>query len=262
MKKFIDIHCHYDDTRFDNDRDEVISSLPSKNVLYAINAGCTVEESQCCLEIAEKYEHMYFCAGVHAANAQEYSPESLQKLKAMWQHEKCVGVGEVGLDYYWENNPSKEVQKNAFIMQALAAKEADLPVEIHCRDATGDMVDIIRSEKISNGVMHCFSESKETAKICLDNGLYFSFGGTCTFKNSVRAQENLTYIPKDRILLETDCPYLAPVPNRGKRNDSGNIIYIVEHIAMLWNMSPDEVTEITNNNAMRLFKKLCGAPAK
>lgn len=257
MKKFIDVHCHYDDPRFDEDRDEVLSSLPLNNVLYAINAGCTVEESQFCLEMAEKYEYMYFCAGVHAVNADKYSDENLEKLKAMWKHEKCVGAGEIGLDYYWQDNPPKDVQKNAFIKQALAAKEADIPVEIHCRDATGDMVDILRSEKISYGLMHCFSESKEIAKICLDLGLYFSFGGTCTFKNSVRAQENLTYIPKDRILLETDCPFLAPVPNRGKRNDSKNIIYIAEHIAMLWNMSPDEVIEITNANTMRLFKKLC-----
>lgn len=256
MKKFIDIHCHYDDPRFDEDRDEVISSLPLNNVLYAINAGCTVEESLFCQEMAEKYEHMYFCAGVHAVNADKLLDDGIDKLKEMWKHEKCVGVGEIGLDYYWENNPSRDVQKKTFLKQIYAAKEVDLPVEIHCRDATGDMVDLIRSEKISNGVMHCFSESTETAKICLDAGLYFSFGGTCTFKNSVRAQENLKYIPKDRILLETDCPFLAPVPNRGKRNDSSNIIYVVEHIAMLWNMTPDEVVEITNNNAMRLFNKL------
>ena len=256
MKKFIDIHCHYDDPRFDTDRDELISSLPSKNVLYANNAGSTVEESQFCLEMAEKYEHMYFCAGIHAINADTYSDENLEKLKEMWKHEKCVGAGEIGLDNYWKENPPKEIQRNAFIMQALAAKEADIPVEIHCRDAIGDMLEILKSEDISCGVMHCFSESKESAKQCLDRGLYFSFGGTCTFKNSVKAQENLLYIPKDRILLETDCPYLAPVPNRGKRNDSSNIIYVVEHIAMLWNMTPDEVVDITNENAKRLFRKL------
>ncbi len=256
MKSFIDIHCHYDDPRFDEDRDEILSSLPEKNVLYAINAGCTVKESQFCLEMAEKYEHMYFCAGIHAINADTYTDEGLEKLKEMWKHEKCVGAGEIGLDNYWKDNPEKDVQKNAFVRQALAAKEADIPVVIHCRDAIGDMLEILKGEDISCGVMHCFAESKESAKICLDRGLYFSFNGTCTFKNSVRAQENLVYIPKDRILLETDCPYLAPVPNRGKRNDSSNIVYVVEHIAMLWNMTPDEVVEITNENAKRLFKKL------
>lgn len=254
--QFIDIHCHYDDPRFNEDRDEVLSSLPSKNVLAAINAGCTVEESQFCSEMADKYEYMYFCAGIHAINADTYSDENLEKLKEMWKREKCVGVGEIGLDYYWKDNPDRNTQKHAFIKQALAAKEAELPVVIHCRDAIGDMIEILKREEISYGVMHCFSESKESAKICLDQGLYFSFGGTCTFKNSVKAQENLKYIPKDRILLETDCPFLAPVPNRGKRNDSSNIIYVVEHIAMLWNMTPEEVCNITNENAKRLFKKL------
>ncbi len=254
--KFIDVHCHYEDNRFNCDRDEVISSLPAHNVLYAIDAGCNVEDSFKIRDIAEKYEHMYFCAGVHPSDADTLNEENLKKLRELWQHKKCVGVGEVGLDYYWENNPPKDVQKKAFIMQVTEAKKADLPVIIHSRDAIGDMLEIIKSEKIENGLMHCFSESNETAKICLDMGLYFSFGGTCTFKNSVRAQENLKYIPKDRILLETDSPYLAPVPNRGKRNDSTNIIYIAEHIAMLWNMTPQEVIEITNNNAKRLFKKL------
>lgn len=253
---FIDIHCHYDDPRFDEDRDAVIASLPEKNVYAAINAGCTVAESLFCQEMAEKYGHMYFCAGIHPINAQEYSLENLQKLKEMWKHEKCVGAGEIGLDYYWAENPSKEVQKEAFVMQANAAKEMGIPVQIHARNAIGDTLDIIRSEKITNGVMHCFSESNESARVCIDQGLYFSFGGVCTFKNSVRAQENLQYIPKDRILLETDAPFLAPVPNRGKRNDSSNIIYVVEHIAMLWNMTPQEVCDITNENAKRLFGKV------
>ncbi len=255
--KFIDVHCHYEDNRFNEDRDEVISSFPSKNVLYAIDAGCNVEDSLKIRDIADKYEHMYFCAGVHPSDADTLNEENLKKLRELWQHKKCVGVGEVGLDYYWDSNPEKAVQKKAFIMQVTEAKKADLPVIIHSRDAIGDMLEIIKSEKIDNGLMHCFSESNETAKICLNMGLYFSFGGTCTFKNSVRAQENLKYIPKDRILLETDSPYLAPVPNRGKRNDSTNIIYIAEHIAMVWNMTPQEVIEITNNNAKRLFKKLC-----
>ena len=254
--KFIDIHCHYDDPRFDEDRDEVISSLPDKSVLYAINAGCTLEESDFCREMAEKYEFMYFCAGVHPCNADKFSDDILRDITAMWSHEKCVGAGEIGLDYYWKENPDKSVQKNTFVKQALAAKAAGVPVVIHSRDAIGDMIQIIKSEGISNGVMHCFSESNESAKQCLDQGLYFSFGGTCTFKNSVRAQENLKYIPKDRILLETDCPFLAPVPNRGKRNDSSNLIYVVEHIAMLWNMTPDEVCRVTNENAVRLFTKL------
>ncbi len=254
--QFIDVHCHYEDNRFNEDRDEVISSLPFKNVLYAITAGCSLEESIITQQIAHKYEHMYFCAGVHPSNADKFDEAIFQKLKQLWQDEKCVAVGEAGLDYYWQDNPEKDVQKNTFIRQIQASKEMDLPIVIHSREAIGDMLEIIKSENVTNGLMHCFSESNESAKICLDQGLYFSFGGVCTFKNSVRAQENLKYIPKDRILLETDSPYLAPVPNRSKRNDSSNIIYIIEHIAMLWNMTCDEVAFITTENAKRLFKKL------
>ncbi len=254
--QFIDVHCHYEDDRFNEDRDEVISSLPFKNVLYAISAGCSAKESIITKEIAEKYEHMYFCAGVHPCNADKFSETEINILKDLWQHEKCVAVGEAGLDYYWAENPEKSVQKNTFIKQIHFAKEYNLPIVIHSREAIGDMLEIIKSEQVTNGLMHCFSESNESAKICLDQGLYFSFGGVCTFKNSVRAQENLKYIPKDRIVLETDSPYLAPVPNRSKRNDSTNIIYIIEHIAMLWNMTPEEVADITTQNAKRLFTKL------
>lgn len=254
--QFVDVHCHYEDNRFSEDRDEVISSLPFKNVLYAISAGCSVEESLVTKQIADKYKHMYFCAGIHPSNADRFNEENFKKLKDLWQNEKCVAVGEAGLDYYWADNPPKEVQKNALVRQAQAAKEMNLPIVLHTREAIGDMLEIIKGEDINYGLMHCFSESNESAKVCLDQGLYFSFGGVCTFKNSVRAQENLKYIPKDRIVLETDSPYLAPVPNRGNRNDSSNIIYIVEHIAMLWNMTPDEVAFITTENAKRLFKKL------
>ncbi len=254
--QFIDVHCHYDDERFDADRDEVISSLPHKNVLAAIDAGCSLAETKLASKLAEKYSHIFFCSGIYPSYAYEFSPESLKIITSYYAHEKCVGAGEIGLDYHDEANPPRDIQREAFAAQINAAQEAGLPAVIHTREAIGDMLDMIKALKISNGVMHCFSESKETAKICLDAGLYFSFGGTCTFKNAVRAIENLQYIPKDRILLETDSPYLAPVPVRGTRNDSSNIIYIIERIASVWNVTPDEIAQITNDNAHRLFTKL------
>ncbi len=253
--EFIDVHCHYEDSRFDCDREEVISSLPFNGVKAFIDAGCTLEDSIKIKNLSEKYEYMYFCAGVHPENAGDFNGQTEQKLKELYAHPKCVGAGEIGLDFHWDENPPKEKQINTFLKQINLAREANLPAVIHCRDAIGVMLDLIKSENITGALMHCFSESKETAKICLDNGMYFSFGGTCTFKNSVRAVENLKYIPKDRIMLETDSPYLAPVPNRGKRNDSSNIVHIIEHIAMLWNMTPDEVADITTENAINFFKK-------
>ncbi|MBR2861279.1 MAG: TatD family hydrolase [Clostridia bacterium] len=249
----IDVHCHYEDDRFNEDRDEVISSLFQNNVTAVIDAGCTIKDCKMISALAEKYPQFYFCAGIHPGNADEFDENALKELKKLWAEEKCVGVGEIGLDYYWENNPPKDKQKDVFVALVNSAKEINKPVVIHSRDAIGDMLDLIKQENISHGVMHCFSESKETAKICLDAGLYFSFGGTCTFKNAVRANENLLYIPKDRILLETDSPYLAPVPNRGKRNDSTNLQFVIEHIAMLWNTTPKEVERITDENAKRLF---------
>ncbi len=251
--ELIDVHCHYEDDRFNEDREAVLASLKKLNIT-AIDAGCTVKDSTFIKDLSEKHDNFYFCAGIHPGNANEFNSAALEELKKLWQHEKCVGVGEIGLDYYWEDNPSKEIQKEAFVAQADYAKKIGKPVIIHTRDAIGDMLETLKKEQISYGVMHCFSESKETAKQCLDLGLYFSFGGTCTFKNAVKAVENLKYIPKDRILLETDSPYLSPVPNRGKRNDSTNLIHIAEFIGMLWNMSPSEVASITTQNAKRLFK--------
>lgn len=252
--EFIDVHCHYEDLKFDRDREEVISSLPFNGVKAFIDAGCTLEDSIKIRDLSEKYIYMYFCAGVHPEYADKFDENIIRELKKLYAHPKCVAVGEVGLDFHWDENPPKEKQIDTFLHQVKLAEEANLPAVIHCRDAVGMMLDLIRSENITNALMHCFSESRETAKICLDQGMYFSFGGTCTFKNAVRSVENLKYIPKNRILLETDSPYLAPVPKRGERNDSKNIRHIIEHIAVIWDMTPEEVAEITTENAIRFFK--------
>ena len=250
--RLIDVHCHYEDSRFDADRAEVLEKIQKAGII-TVDAGCSLKESRKACGYAEKYSNIYFCAGIHPENAPEFSPAVLEELKKLWKHEKCVGVGEIGLDYYWSENPSKSVQQEVFLAQAAAAKQVGLPVVIHCREAVGDMTRLVRAHDISFGIMHCFSESKETAKIYLDQGLYFSFGGTSTFKNAVRAVENLRYLPRDRVLLETDSPYLTPVPKRGQRNDSGNLIYIAENLGRLWGVSPEEAAEITFQNACRLF---------
>lgn len=252
----IDAHCHYEDPRYNEDLDEVLADLPNKNIVAAISAGCTAEFSAFTQKLAHKYSHVYFCAGIHPQDADTYTEENFEWIKQMWQDEKCVAAGEIGLDYYWENNPSKEKQIEVFLKQACAARDINLPVEIHAREATGDIIRLIKENDIHLGLMHCYAGSKETARECLDMGLYFSFGGTCTFKNARKAVENLMYIPKDRILLETDAPFLAPEPVRGTRNDSRNINHIAQHIADLWQMRVEEVAEITTANAQRLFTKL------
>lgn len=250
--RLLDVHCHYEDSRFDADRTAVLEAVAEKGII-AIDAGCSVRDSRRVCGYAEAYSNLYFCAGIHPENAAEFSQSALEELQALWGHEKCVGAGEIGLDYYWKENPPKTVQQAAFVAQAEAAKAAGKPVVIHCREAAGDMAQLVRAHDISFGIMHCFSESREMAKIYLDRGLYFSFGGTSTFKNAVRAVENLRYLPRDRVLLETDSPYLTPEPKRGERNDSGNLMYIAENLGRIWDVSAEEAAEITFENACRLF---------
>lgn len=256
MTKFIDVHCHFEDARFDSDRDEILAALPKKGVGAIIDAGCTVKDSEFVKDLAQKYDFMYFCAGIHPEYANEYSFDVQNALNALYAHPKCVGAGEIGLDFHYADNPPEKVQKDAFAMQISAAKKANLPAVIHCRDAIGPMLEMLKSENVTSGVMHCFSESRETAKFCLDRGLYFSFGGTTTFKNARRVIENLEYLPKDRVLLETDSPYLAPEPLRGTRNDSSNIRFIIDRIADIWKTDPDGVASVTSANALRLFTKI------
>ncbi len=253
--RLVDIHCHYEDERFDGDRIDVLKKL-LENGIIAIDAGCSVSDSEKVMMFSHEFENIWFCAGVHPENANTFNSGSIEALKKLWNDEKCVGVGEIGLDYHWDNNPEIKVQRDVFALQVHASKQAELPVVIHNRDATGDMLDMIKSEHISHGVMHCFSESTQTAKVCLDAGLYFSFGGTSTFKNAKRAVENLKYIPKDRILLETDSPYLAPEPVRGTRNSSLNLIFIAQNIAKIWGVDSAEVIRITQMNAKALFGKM------
>ena len=248
-----DTHAHYDDRQFDEDREILLSSMQENGVGYIVNAGCSVNSSRVGTELSEKYDFVYATAGIHPNSEDNLREESFEEIRKLAIHPKVVAIGEIGLDYYWKRI-EKEVQKAAFARQIAIADELSLPFVIHSRDACKDTIDILKSEYKGGGaLMHCFSESKETAKILLDMGLMFAIGGTVTFKNNVRTVEAVKYIPLESLVLETDSPYLAPTPNRGKRNSSLYIHYVAEKIAEIKGISAEEVEAVTTQNAKDFF---------
>lgn len=267
MTPIFDTHAHYDDRAFDEDREAVLESLPKKGIARVVNVGASLASCRRSLALAEKYDFIYASAGIHPNETGELESLSLQhsletsedmeypgNLKAMCCHRKCVAVGEIGLDYYWDK-PDREIQKKWFVRQLHLAKECQLPVIIHSRDAAKDTVDIMKAEKAeeTGGVVHCFSYTKETAGIFLDMGFYIGIGGVLTFQNARKLKEAAEYIPMDRIVLETDCPYLAPVPFRGKRNSSLYLPYVVEALARIKGIPEEEVRRTAWENGMRLY---------
>lgn len=252
---FIDIHCHLDDERL-SDTKSVVSEFVNKGVERVIFASCSDKSGEYGKSIAEQFENIYFTAGFHPDEIQRFNPENFEKVKNLCRHEKCVGVGEIGLDYHYEPY-DKELQQRVFIAQLQLANELDLPVEIHSRDATKDTFDILKAHPLKRGgVMHCFSGSVEMAKEFIKLGFYISFAGVVTFKNGHRAKEVAKNIPLDRILTETDCPYLAPEPVRGTLNSPKNIPYITSYIAELKGLSVEQTATAVMENAKRLFYKL------
>lgn len=250
-----DTHTHYDDEAFEEDRDALISSLSAKNVGLVVNVGASLSSCRETLRMAEKYPFVYGAIGVHPSETAELNEDNFLQLSEMVKHEKCVAVGEIGLDYYWPE-PDRETQKFWFKRQLGLARELNLPVVIHSRDAANDTITIMKdmhAEEIG-GVIHCFSYTRETAEIFLKMGFYIGIGGVVTFKNARKIKEAVEEIPLERIVLETDCPYLAPVPFRGKRNSSLNIPYVIEEIARIKQVSPNEIEEITWENAHRLYR--------
>lgn len=247
-------HAHYDDSRFRSDRDNVLNSLIDENIGIVINAGANIKSSLKSIELAKKYDFVYASIGVHPHDVIDMMEEDLETLIGLASYNKVVAIGEIGLDYYYENSP-KEVQKLWFREQINIAKEIELPVIIHSRDASQDTYDIIKETKAYEvgGVVHCFSGSKEMARKYTDMGLYIGIGGVVTFSNAQKLKEVVKATPIDKILVETDCPYLAPEPNRGKRNDSTNLKYIIKEISKLKNIPYEEVEEITYNNGEKLF---------
>lgn len=247
-------HAHYDDKAFAEDRDMLLSSLPKQGIGTVINVCSDLESVKRTIGLMEKYSFVYGAMGIHPSDTGALTEESFAWLKEQCLHEKTVAVGEIGLDYYW-NEPEPEIQKKWFERQLFLAQELKKPVIIHSREAAKDTLDMMKAlhaEK-TGGVIHCFSYTKEMAAEFLKLDFYFGIGGVVTFSNAKKLKEAVAYIPLERLLLETDSPYLAPVPNRGKRNSSLNIPYIAEEIAGIKGVSYDEVIRITRQNAENLF---------
>lgn len=254
-----DTHAHYDDEAFDEDREELLASLPARGIGKVINIGASLQSTKTTVELAQRYPFLYAAVGVHPEGVTELTEESMDWLKELCKLDKTVAIGEIGLDYYWDE-PERELQKQWFRRQLQLAREVKLPVVIHSREAAKDTIDIMKEEHSEEigGVIHCYSYTKESAKTFLDMGFSFGIGGVLTFKNAKKLKEAVEYIPMDRILLETDCPYLAPVPYRGKRNSSLYLPHVVEELAAIKGILREEVERITMENALRVFPKIPG----
>lgn len=248
-------HAHYDDEAFNQDRNDLLLSLKEHGIGNVINVGASLESCRITLKLMKEYPFVYGAMGVHPGETGELNEDHFAWLRRQCRVEKVVAVGEIGLDYHWPD-PGKQVQKLWFERQLELAKETGLPVIIHSRDAAQDTLDMMKALHAgeTGGVIHCYSYSKEMAKEYLQMNYYFGIGGVVTFKNSKKLKEAVEYIPLDKIVLETDSPYLAPEPNRGRRNSSLNLPCIAQAVADLKKVSYEEVVETTCENAMRLFR--------
>ena len=250
MKMIFDTHAHYDDKAFDSDREELLEKLFSESVAYIVNQGTDLKLSKYSISLAERYENMYCAVGIHPENITENSLAELEEIERLAGHPKAVAIGEIGLDYYWDI--PKEPQKVIFEKQLILANKLNMPVNIHDREAHGDVLEYLRKYK-PKGILHSFSGSVEMAREIVKLGMYIGIGGVVTFKNARKSVEVVQDIPLERIVLETDCPYLSPVPFRGKRNNSGMIIYTAEKIAEIKNISVEEVLKETCENAKKVY---------
>lgn len=250
-------HAHYDDRQFDSDRDSLLNSLPENGIGYVVNVGADALTTRNSITLAGKYPFIYATVGVHPSEVKNFHEPDFEWLKAQTAYEKCVAIGEIGLDYYWDKEKKvRDLQKYWFIRQMDLAREAGLPLIIHSRDAARDTLDIIKEEKAGEmgGVIHCFSYSPEIAREYVKMGFYIGIGGVITFNNARNLKEVVRETPLNRLLLETDCPYLAPVPNRGKRNSSLNLIYVAREIARIKEVDYQEVVDITFDNAKAMYR--------
>ncbi len=250
-----DTHSHYDDEAFDEDRHELLSCFPSEGIGTVVTVGADLATSKAALQLAEQYDHVYAAIGVHPNEVATLDEGGLAWIRQQASCKKVVAIGEIGLDYYWKE-PEPALQKVWFEKQIALAKEVHLPIIFHSRDAAEDTMDIIRDTKAyeCGGVIHCYSYSKELAKEYVKMGFHIGVGGVVTFKNGRKLKETVEAIPLEKIVLETDCPYLSPEPNRGKRNDSRNLFYVAEEIAKIKGVSKETVIAITNANAKQLYR--------
>ncbi len=251
--RLFDTHAHLLDDRFDEDREAVVAFLPEKNIAYMLEACTQVPDAEKTLAFAHKYPFVVAALGTHPHEAAGMETEHLTLLETLLNDKKAVAVGEIGLDYHYDFSP-RDVQKKWFSEQLTLARSKKLPAVLHVREADGDALTMLRAQRDGlKGVMHCFSGSYETAKSCLDLGLYIAFGGALTFQNAKKALEIAGKLPMDRLLIETDCPYMTPVPFRGKRNDPSLVQLVCEKLAEIRKMDVEEVAEVTLQNGLRLF---------
>ena len=260
--ELFDSHCHLDDERFEEDREEIIEKIKESGVTKLVSAGYSIEGSRKGVELSKKYEFIYTTCGLSPNDIPQTEEElwkDIDKIKKLvkenLEYKKIVAIGEIGLDYYWEkDNKRRELQKKAFVKQIELANDFNLPIVIHTRDAVMDTIEILKKNKVNKkGVFHCCPLNRELVKEALKLDFYISFAGPVTFKNSKNANEIIKMVPNDKILIETDSPYLSPEPLRGKRNDPRNVKYIAQKIADVKGLSIDEVAEFTNQNAKRVF---------
>lgn len=253
----IDTHAHINVEQFDEDREQVIERALDAGVTRIVNIGYNRETIPSSLKLAEEYDFIYSTVGWYPQDAINMEEGDLEWLESLCSHPKVVAIGEIGLDYYWDTSP-KELQQQIFREQIRLARRMNLPIVIHNREAHGDVVRILKEENAAEvgGIMHCFSGSWEIAKQCLDMNFYISFGGPITFKNAVRPKEVLAKVPLDRLLIETDCPYLTPHPYRGKRNEPAYVRYVAEAAAEIKGIEMEEIARMTTENAFQVFTKM------
>ena len=249
-----DTHAHYDDDQFDPDREALLASLPERGVGLVVNPGYTVASSRTAVELAHRFPHIYAAVGIHPENCGDFRPEDLDAIRALAREDKAVAIGEIGLDYYWPENPPRPLQQQVLRSQLALARELRLPVIFHDRDAHGDSLAIVKEVPDVTGVFHCFSGSPEMAQELLGMGWYLGFDGPVTYKNARRAPEVAAVTPLDRMLIETDSPYMTPVPYRGQRNDSSYVRLVAEKLAEWKAIAPEELEHATLENGKRLFR--------
>ena len=248
-----DTHAHYDSGAFNADRMEVLASLPEAGVGLVVNCGCDLESSRTAIALAEQFPHVYAAVGIHPSDCAGTDDAAIDAIRALARHEKVVAIGEIGLDYYWQDNPPKEFQQEVFRRQIELALELDLPVIVHDREAHGDSLAVVLDYPQLRGVFHCFSGSPEMAQELLKRGWYLGFDGPVTYKNARRSPEVVAVTPPERMVVETDAPYLTPEPFRGKRNDSSKLSYVIAKLAEWKGMDAAEMERITFENGKKLF---------
>ena len=251
---YFDTHAHYYDRAFDADRDDVLAALPAAGVDLALCPGCDLESSRQSVVLAEQYPHLYAAVGFHPENLEGARLSDLAEIEAMAAHPRVKAIGEIGLDYYWEKDPDRRrIQRDFFSAQLSLAEQLDLPAIVHDREAHRDSLDMVRAHPNARGVFHCYSGGVEDAKTLVIMGWMVSFTGVITFKNARRALEVIQWLPMDRIMIETDAPYMAPEPYRGRRNDSRYVFRMAEAIAQVKGLTAEEVGRITTENGKRFF---------